>query len=55
MKNEEEREPTIDESLLTPKQKEEMEKPLFPKKAFIFFGVVLLLIVVCVIVILALR
>ena len=50
----EEQEPEIDESLLTPAQKREMEKPLFPKKAFIFFGVLLTLIIICVIVILAL-
>lgn len=47
-------EPEIDESLLTPAQKREMEKPLFPKKAFIFFGILLVLIVICVIVIFAL-
>ena len=47
-------EPEIDESLLTPAQKREMEKPLFPKKAFIFLGVLLALIVICVIVIFAL-
>ena len=50
----EEVEPEIDESLLTPRQKEEMGKPLFPKKAFIFFAVILVLIVICIIVILAL-
>ena len=51
---EKEVEPEIDESLLTPAQKRELEKPLFPKKAFIFFGVILVLIIICVIVILAL-
>lgn len=44
-------EPEIDESLLTPGQKRELEKPLFPKTAFIFFLVILLLIIICVIII----
>ena len=50
----EDNEPKIDESLLTPAQKKEMEKPLFPKKAFIFFAVLLTLVIACVIIILCL-
>ncbi len=53
--SEEEKEPQIDESLLTPKQKEEMEKPLFPKKAAIFMAVILALMVVCLIVLAVVR
>ncbi|MBQ9457661.1 MAG: hypothetical protein IJU64_04050 [Bacilli bacterium] len=47
-------EPEIDESLLTPAQKKEMEKPLFPKKAAIFIGVLLVLVIACLIVVLSL-
>ena len=47
--------PEIDESLLTPEQKAEMEKEkAFPWKWAIFTGVILLLMVVCVIVIMCL-
>jgi len=53
-KHEEEVEPEIDESLLTPAQKKELAKPLFPKGAFIFFAVILVLVIICVIVILCL-
>lgn len=48
-------EPEIDESLLTPAQKREMEKPLFNVKWAVFWGVVLLLMLTCLIVILVLR
>ena len=44
--------PEIDESLLTPEQKAEMEKErAFPWKWAIFTGVILLLMIVCIIVI----
>ena len=51
--DEERKDPEIDESLLTPLEKKEMGKPLFPKKAFIFFLVIIGLMVICLIVILA--
>ena len=53
-KHEEEVEPEIDESLLTPAQKKELAKPLFPKTAFVFFTVLLVLVIICIIVILCL-
>lgn len=44
--------PEIDESLLTPEQKAEMEKERrFPWKWAIFTGVILLLMIACIIVI----
>lgn len=47
--------PEIDESLLTPEQKAEMEKESrFPWKWAIFTGVILLLMIACIIVICAL-
>ncbi len=47
--------PQIDESLLTPEQKAEMEKEShFPWKWAIFTGVILLLMIACIIVIVAL-
>ncbi|MGN1261620.1 MAG: hypothetical protein ACI4UT_00955 [Candidatus Enteromonas sp.] len=50
MKNKE-KEPEIDESLLTPAQKEEMNRPTVNVPSLIFFGVLLLLILVCVLVV----
>ena len=47
----EENEPQIDESLLTPAQKEEMKHSGVNVPSLIFFGVLLLLIVACLIVI----
>lgn len=44
-------EPQIDESLLTPAQKEEMHRSGVNIPSLIFFGVLLLLILVCVLVI----
>ncbi len=46
-----ENEPQIDESLLTPKQKEELHRPLFSWKGAIALGILLLLIVACILVI----
>ena len=55
MKKEEEKEIDIDESLLTPEQREEMEKERrFPWKWLLFTGIILTLMVVCIIVIVAL-
>ena len=54
MSMEEEREPQVDESLLTPGQKKELEKPAIGKRWWIFWGVLLVLITICVIVIVAL-
>ena len=47
----EENEPQIDESLLTPAQKEEMKHSGVNVPSLIFFGVLLLLIMACLIVI----
>ena len=56
MKKETEPMPEIDESLLTPEQKEEMEKEQrVPWKFIIFTGVILTLMIACIIVIVALR
>ena len=48
---EEEIEPEVDESLLTPEQKEEMGKPFFQWKYLVIWGILLLAIVACIIVI----
>lgn len=47
-------EPEVDESLLTPEQKEDLNSRPSRKGFFIFCGVLVLLIVVCLIVIFAL-
>ncbi len=54
-KKPEEPEPEIDESLLTPEQKEELGKPFFQWKYLIIWGALLVAIVACIIVIYALR
>ena len=47
--------PKIDESLLTPEQKAEMEKEShFPWKWLLFTGIILTLMIVCIVVILVL-
>lgn len=55
MKKEREPEPEIDESLLTPGQKAEMQKHLFTWKWALWWGILIALIVVCIIVIAVLN
>ncbi len=47
---EETEEPEIDESLLTPAQKKELEKPFFNWKYLIVWGVLIAAIITCIIV-----
>jgi hypothetical protein len=51
----EEEEPEIDESLLTPEQKEELAKPFFKWKYLVVWGVLIAAIVACIVVICVLR
>ena len=51
----EEVEPEVDESLLTPEQKKELEKPFFKWKYLVVWGVLVALIVACIIVLAVLR
>ena len=44
-------EPEVDESLLTPEQKQELEKPFFKWKYLVVWGILLALIVACIVVI----
>ena len=48
-------EPEIDESLLTPGQKAELEKPKVGKGWWIFWGVLLALIAFCIVMIVVLQ
>lgn len=50
----ENKEPEIDESLLTPAQKREMKKKTFTWKWALFWGIIATLMLVCLIVILVL-
>ncbi len=50
-----EEEPEIDESLLTPEQKEEMAKPFFKWQYLVVWGVLIAAIIACIVVLLVLR
>ena len=50
-----EEEPEVDESLLTPEQKRELEKPFFKMKYLLIWGVLLAAIIACIVIICVLR
>ena len=50
-----EEEPEIDESLLTPEQKRELEKPFFRKKYLLIWGILVAAIIACIVVVCVLR